>query len=990
MSKRKSPALVGIVNDERLLGEEAFSFAVRYPETTYARMRDLLGKPANDSTVTKMLKDYALPYEVVDHPNRTVASVKVRDGVIYSAEELVASILQYAKKIAEDQAGGSVPDAVIAVPAYFGQAQRQALLDAANVAGMNVLGLINTHTAAALQYGIERDFSNKTHNIILYDMGSGSTEVALIKYSSYNAKEAGKITKISQLEVKDVDWDHELGANLLDQILSTHFVTQFAEKHKLKVETLLSNAKAMAKMKKQVRRTKEILSANTGSPFSVEEFYDGKDFQSSITREEFETLAADFFKRAAAPLVRVLERSGLKPEEIEAVELLGGGSRVPKLQAVLSEALGGRALDRHLDADEASVLGAGLFAANLSTSFRLRRFGMTDLSMYGIQLRVDELHDTPADPAAAAADKGSSKEVKNLLPYMKKLPIKRIVHFSDVQKDPIRIVLTYNTTTHHGMPPGVTAPDLAAWEITGIDAVIKRYNTSGLINLRFEADLGGVVRFDKAEAVVDYEVMEEKIIEIKEDANTTASSNSTTAGNSTTTEGASGQGEGSTAGEGGASGEEQTEGVDTEGDEKPTSDEKPGSEEESAEGAEEAAAPGPEAQAKGAAGNETVTGEAGAAGNGTDAVNGTTIKRIMVPRRKTARVALTIGGPAWFHPSLSGADFKLSQSIISAWVKAEAIKRETAAAKNDLESYIIKTREKLETDDRVKKVTTEELRVKFTEQLTEMEDWLYMDGDNEQAVEYRKRLRSLKEVGDPINRRAQELEMRPQALEDVKKQIDLKLKTANAWADSKPWINETDRAEVIKKLEDVLKWVEDKEAEQAKKADHEDPVFTVDEIYVAFEKVEKQFNKINNKKKPKPPPEPPAPNAGAGNDTAGNNTDTGAGAQGGKQEGQEAGKEEAKQGDSKQDEQKGKEESQKGQEADPKKGKKEDPKKGKKEDPKKGKKEDPKKAKKDDPKKAKKEDPKQGNKEDPKKGKKEDPKKGKKDASDEDETKPEL
>jgi hypoxia up-regulated 1 len=363
MSRRKSPALVGLIPNletgglDRVRGEEAFSFAVRYPETSFSRARDLLSRPSGHPLITKMIDDHLLPFDVVPHPNRTAcASVKAGPGpnaAVHSAEELVASILQYAKEIAEAHTGGAVFDAVIAVPAFFGQAQRQALIESASLAGLNVMGLINSHAAAALQFGIERDFSNKTQNLILYDMGSGSTEVSLVRFSSYPAKEpGGKATRISQLEVRDVDWDPELGSNLLDVALARHFTRKFADKHSYDLSKILGNQKAMAKMKKQVRRTKEMLSANSNAPFSVEEFYENKDFQSSISREEFEGLVAGFFDRAAAPLLRIIERNGLKPEDIDGVELLGGGSRVPRLQAVLMESLGGRSLDRHLVSEQ--------------------------------------------------------------------------------------------------------------------------------------------------------------------------------------------------------------------------------------------------------------------------------------------------------------------------------------------------------------------------------------------------------------------------------------------------------------------------------------------------------------------------------------------------------------------------------------------------------------------------------------------------------------
>ena len=141
--------------------------------------------------------------------------------------------------------------------------------------------------------------------------------------------------------------------------------------------------------------------------------------------------------------------------------------------------------------------------------------------MYGVQMRVDEVHRAPVLVDASGADgvedaivEGS---VRNLLPYMKKLPIKRIVHLNNVSASPIRISLSYNTSTHHGLPPGVDSPELASFEVTGIEGVIERYNVSGVVGLRFEADYGGVMRFDKAEAVIEYEVMEEKIVTVKVD-----------------------------------------------------------------------------------------------------------------------------------------------------------------------------------------------------------------------------------------------------------------------------------------------------------------------------------------------------------------------------------------------------------------------------------------------------------------------------------------
>ncbi|GIL71901.1 hypothetical protein Vretimale_636 [Volvox reticuliferus] len=997
MSKRKSPALVGIVNGERLLGEEAFSFAVRYPESIFQRARDLLGKDPDDPTIAAMLNEHGLPYKVVPHPKRGVASFQIGEDAIYSPEELVGSILYYARQIAEAQAGGPVQDAVISVPAFFGQRQRQAMADAAALAGLNLMGLINTHTAAALQYGIERDFTNRSQTIILYDMGSGTTEVALVKYSTYTVKEAGKPRVYNQLEVRDVDWDESLGANLLDMALAKHFALQFAEKTKMKVN-VTALPKAMAKMRRQVRRTKEMLSANSAAPCTVEELYDGRDFQSSITREEFESLADDFFSRAVAPLKRIMERNGLQPEDIDAVELLGGGSRVPRLQAALSDVLGGRGLDRHLDADEAIALGAGLFAANLSTSFRLRKFGMVDMTMYGISLTLDHVLLAGDADAAVVEEAGGEPvmKVRNLLPYMKKLPNKRVVKLERLAGDPLRFSLAYNISTPHGLPPGVKTPELAEFEVTGIDGVIQRYNTSGQVSLRFEADYSGLLRLEKVEASVEYEVMEEKIIEVPLDdgTNTTASTGGeegTKEDKSETTapakdgeeNGGRGDAESDTDdndsaeenGGNGGYGKDSEEG-DAGGD----------GDVEAGDGAKDGTEGGKDAAKDNAEANATANATGADSSNTTKPA--TTIKRIQVPKIKVAKVPLKVGGRGWLSPSLSNTDMSEAKQVLATFVAAETRKREVAKARNDLESYIIAMKEALETDELVQKVSTEDQRDSFRTRLTDEEDWLYMEADeSEGAQQFIYRLKQLRDIGEPIKRRAEDLEVRPKLVQELRNALELQRSIVKAWPDTKPWILEAEREEISKLVSELEADLEAKVAAQSAKADHEDPAFTVAELVQAWERHEKAFNKINNKKKPKPPPEP-KPATGTNNTTEGKEEgaadDTASDAkvesepQGAGSQGPEAGADDK--GATRADPKKGdrKEDTPKKETTKDSKAKKEEPKKDsktKKEEPKKDSK-----AKKEEPKKdskAKKEEPKKDS-----KTKKEEPKKDSKTKAD--------
>lgn len=229
--------------------------------------------------------------------------------------------------------------------------------------------------------------------------------------------------------------------------------------------------------------------------------------------------AGDFFKTAAAPLVRLVERNGLSAKDVNAVELLGGGSRVPRLQAALSEALAGRNLDRHLDADEAVVMGAALFAANLSTSFRLRKFGMVDKVHFGITYEAQGLDGQLVSPTdnvdtADGLDTHSgTTSLKALLPAGKKLPIKRAVKYNNLTVDTFSFKLSYNASGPHGLPPGTSETLLGSWTVSGIASVVDRYNHSGSCALMFEADHGGLISMDKVTCTVEQEVRPDPVVE---------------------------------------------------------------------------------------------------------------------------------------------------------------------------------------------------------------------------------------------------------------------------------------------------------------------------------------------------------------------------------------------------------------------------------------------------------------------------------------------
>eukprot|EP00889_Picochlorum_renovo_P008483 jgi/Picre1/35513/NNA_002974.t1 len=484
MSKRKTPAALSIVDGDRLVGEEAAALSARYPDKVFTGFRDMLGKTFGDEVVVEDLKRLRVPFELEQAANRSTIAVKTDQGTSLSAEEAVASLFEYAAKLAKESADGvPVTDCVIVVPAYFTPGQRRAIKDAASLANLNVLTLVNSHAAAALQYGIERDFTNKTEQVIFYDLGAKSAEVALVEFSSFVDKTNGK--SVSQFDVKDVAWvSHNVGGDALEVVL----VDMMIEKFEGDSQDLLSNKRAIAKLRKQAQKAKKVLSANTEVNVSIEDLVPDTDFKAHITREEFEVAASKIVDRAVIPLKAILSRNNVTSDDLSAVELLGGSSRVPLVKSRLSEALNGRALDSHLDADEAVVLGAGLVAANLSTIFRLRKFGMTE-----------------------------NPSIKQ----------------DNVTDDAFSVSFEWNNEL--GAQDGATRAPLGSVHVSGISDVVKNRGYSGKVSLHTSIDSSGMFHVDKADASVEIEV-EQKIPIVSNstaELNTTSTVNDTASSNST-------------------------------------------------------------------------------------------------------------------------------------------------------------------------------------------------------------------------------------------------------------------------------------------------------------------------------------------------------------------------------------------------------------------------------------------------------------------------
>lgn len=839
LSKRKTPALVGHVDGQRVIGEEAASLLARYPDKIFSRLRDLLGRPPSDPAIQSLFLDHpGRPYTLETANNRsTSTALQIPTSpssssspeilTYYTAEELVGSLLEYAATIASAAAEShNLRDCVIVVPAWFNPAQRAALYDAASLAGLNVMGLIHSHAAAALQYGIERDFADKTENVIFYDLGAGSLEVALVTYSSYNTT-AGKV--ISQFEVKDVAWIEHHGGDVVEGALTKHLAAQFTD------GDVLNTPRAYAKLAKQAKRAKEILSANTAAPVSVEELLNDKDFRASVDRDTFEHLGGTFWERAVQPVLTLMERNNLTVADLSAFELLGGSSRIPRVKTVLSQALGGRALDMHLDADEAVAMGAGLFAANISTGFRLRPFGMTDKVPFGVtfeNLTPESENNNSIEGGSGSTEQGGQRVI---VPAMKKMPTKRTISLTNVTNtDHITFKLTHDSKPGAILPCCQKRLALGEYTITGLNSLVEKYGYTGKVSLHTVVDDSGRFSVSKADAAVEYyetvEVVLPTNVTLTEDGkNSTGSTNNGTDNGTDST----------------------------------TSKE---------EGAKEKAAPADEK----APITPTPTSQ-----------KVTHLKHIKVPLNMT-----TTGAPE----SMSKDQLSASRGVLRKLREADALRRETARNRNDLEAYIINFRDVIlsadgyednggtgsGTDDvddlfgsngnpspaALANVTTADQRSSMLSALEEVEDWLYgKEGDTAAASEYRSKLRDLRKEGDAARSRAREMKARPKAVKLAREVIDLARKSANTWAEIKPWLNATEVADFVKVVDELDGWLNEKEKAQEGANMWETPVLTGAQVNSKVEVVRKLYGSLNTKKAPPPPPPPPSPPTAEKNET---------------------------------------------------------------------------------------------------------------------------
>mmetsp|Transcript_18303 Transcript_18303/g.50199 ORF Transcript_18303/g.50199 Transcript_18303/m.50199 type:complete len:657 (+) Transcript_18303:80-2050(+) len=354
---RVTPSYVAYVGDERLVGEAAKYQAASNPEQTVFDVKRLIGRRLNDPSV--QADKAAFPFGVAEKDGKLMISAGAN---FMTPEEVSATILRKLKESAETYLGASVKYAVITVPAYFNDAQRQATKDAGAIAGLEVLRVLNEPTAAALAYGMDK-VTPKT--VLIYDLGGGTFDVSVLSIES------------GVFDVLATSGDTHLGGEDFDRRVVSHLAKAFEKKHG---KDLSGDKVAMQKLRLEVEKAKRRLSTTHQAPVRIDAIHDGIDLKETVSRAMFDKLNMELFKRTLEPLKRALEDAGLKSNQIDEVILVGGSTRIPKVQQIVKEFFDGKEPTRGINPDEAVAYGAAIQAGMLSADTQAQDVILNDVT----------------------------------------------------------------------------------------------------------------------------------------------------------------------------------------------------------------------------------------------------------------------------------------------------------------------------------------------------------------------------------------------------------------------------------------------------------------------------------------------------------------------------------------------------------------------------------------------------------------------------------
>jgi hypoxia up-regulated 1 len=507
-AKRKIPLAIAFDDGQRHYGNNAIGFALRKPLETYLYAQRLLGQSIHSARLEALRDSFA--YDFVTIPGRgTAVGIKATDGTIYSPEELVAMSLEHILKIAIDDGNVGVKDAVITVPHWFSATEKEALLQAAELAGMSVMSFITDTGASSIQYGLDRTFdnTNTTQHVCIVDIGASGTEFSYITYNGVKQR-SGPVKIAGHAHILASYSDENVGGHFVDKIIRNYFLDLIAEilinkknPEKITIDDIKKQPRSMAKLLKQAQAVKTILAANQEAKVHIESVYKDIDLSTTLKRSKFEELIQSQLTALDLSIQKFKQTLPSNFVQFDDIVIVGGTSRIPIFQQALKQSFSVDKLAQTLNSDEAMVMGAVFMAANQSISFQVRPFLFTDATSGDIHVHINDEpltidtnypqltndgNNNNNNDDADADDKAQLQTGKHVVLFPKHSPSNKRKTLTLTRKSNMFVSVNYNTEDVcqgcHGAVKGYT--------IDGVDELYQDYLESDAKKQQKEIELG--------------------------------------------------------------------------------------------------------------------------------------------------------------------------------------------------------------------------------------------------------------------------------------------------------------------------------------------------------------------------------------------------------------------------------------------------------------------------------------------------------------------
>lgn len=799
-AKRKTPAVVGFTDEgERLFGDAAIAYAAKAPNRVILDGRSLIGQCNNDEDSSPLCTRHRLNLEGVAN---------------FTGEEVIAMLLGMARRQASAFLGGSaIKDVAITVPSWFDERQRLAVSDAARVIGLNCLGVVNANTAAAIKYALdgkakpseefieaekEKDKKKRapksvTQRILFYDVGASSTTASVIEITS-----DVKTGIASSIKVLSHVSELGLSGTLFDDIVIERLADAFDKQrgNDAKEKPTRDLPRVMARLRKEGRKAREVLSANTETFVSIGSLYDDLDLKTSLNRLDFENDASSILSLVGAPAKAAISSAGLTSKDLHAVVPFGGASRTPKIQEELCNALKISSLNKSINTDEAAVMGSVFFAASMSSTFRVRKMDIDDIYERGVSVEIER------DGGSGGLFSGGSKKGFQTVEVFPedgcKIPSKKTVSLNRDADFAMRIYLTADKTGKTRFPQRTL---YATVNIKGIPDVLEKMkdkkkakSSTPRVALSFHIDRSGLIRIGTAESSVDENIIVEREVEIKEDKKDKKDKKE----------------------------DKKEDSKDSPNDESKDEPEKSGQKDETKDKKKEKKKE--KKKTKIEKSSQTVV------------------------HRHTLTVEY-VEGEGVLGLQMSGTELVSAQKVLKDLELADMERVERADAFNALEGFILEIRSQVrgvEEEEDLYKVTSEEARESLVSKFDEAEDWMYTD-EAKDIGNLRKKHHEVQQIYAPMGNRVKELQGRHKLIKKFRKVLNESLERISVLRKVHETANSThvkDFDKFPELCQQLMKWVDDKEIEQDSKPLTEDPVFTIADVKGKLKELAKEVTRI--------------------------------------------------------------------------------------------------------------------------------------------------